>query len=343
MDWSKVADWLSQRVWQVADEEEKGTLDKVTDWLTDHGWKILFIIVISVVIYFVLRRVVPPIVRRAVAAQMRGQDEEEIDQRARTLSGVLIKTGLVVLGIVALFTILAEVEINVAPALAGLGIAGIAIGFGAQSLVKDFISGLFILMENQYAVGDVVKIAGVIGIVEQMNLRRTVLRDLDGIVHSVPNGEIGVASNYTQEWSRVNLNVSVAYGEDLDHVIEVINRIGNEMAQDPYWGSIMLTPPQVLRVDALGDSGIDIKILGDTKPIKQWEIMGELRKRIKRVFDEEGIEIPWPHTKVYFGEPLEHRQAREAKKPPKREETAGRQEVETRHSDEVLPPSPDAH
>lgn len=317
-------------------------MDNVTDWLTDHGWKILFIIAISAVIYFVLRRVVPPIVRRAVATQMRGQDEEEIDQRARTLSGVLIKTGLVVLGIVALFTILAEVEINIAPALAGLGIAGIAIGFGAQSLVKDFISGLFILMENQYAVGDVVKIAGVIGIVEQMNLRRTVLRDLDGIVHSVPNGEISVASNYTQEWSRVNLNISVGYGEDLDRVIEVINRIGNEMAEDPYWASLMLSPPQVLRVDAFGDSGIDIKILGDTKPIKQWEIMGELRRRIKRVFDEEGIEIPWPHTKVFFGEPLEYRPAGEAKKPPKREKTTGKHEGETKPTGQVRPTSPDA-
>ena len=300
MDWSKATDWLTQRAWQVADEE-KGTLDKVADWATDHGWKILFIIVISVVIYLVLRHVIPPIVRRAVAAQMRGQDEEEIDKRARTLSGVLIKTGLVIVGIVALFTILAEVEINVAPALAGLGIAGIAIGFGAQSLVKDFISGLFILMENQYAVGDVVKIAGVTGIVEQMNLRRTVLRDLDGIVHSVPNGEISVASNYTQEWSRVNLNISVAYGEDLDHCIDVINRVGRELAEDEIFGPMIIGAPRALRVDNFGDSGIEIKVLGETKPLKQWDVTGELRKRTKKAFDEEGIEIPWPHVKLYFG------------------------------------------
>jgi small conductance mechanosensitive channel len=185
--------------------------------------------------------------------------------------------------------------------VAGFGIAGIAIGFGAQSVVKDLIAGLFILLENQYSVGDVVRIADISGLVEEINLRRTILRDLDGVVHVVPNGEIRVASNFTQEWSRVNMNVSVGYGEDLDHVIEVLNRIGKEMAAEPYWGELIIGAPQVLRVDAFEDSGIAIKILGETKPIRQWDVMGELRLRIKKVFDEEGIEIPWPHTKVYFG------------------------------------------
>ena len=201
----------------------------------------------------------------------------------------------------AAFMVLSELEIEIAPILAGVGVAGLAIGFGAQSLVKDLLAGLFIIMENQYRVGDVVKIADVAGLVEDINLRRTVLRDLDGIVHVVPNGEIRVASNFTKEWSRVNLNVSVAYGEDLDRVIPVINRVGKELAEDPEWAPLILKPPQVLRVDNLGESGVDIKILGDTKPIRQWDVMGELRKRLKKAFDEEGIEIPWPHTKVYFG------------------------------------------
>ncbi len=146
-----------------------------------------------------------------------------------------------------------------------------------------------------------VKIAGISGLVEDINLRRTVLRDLDGILHSVPNGEITTASNYTKDWSRVNLNISVAYGEDLDHVMAVINRVGEELDKDPQWAPLILKAPQALRVDNLGDSGIEIKILGDTQPIKQWDVMGELRKRLKKAFDEEGIEIPWPHTKVYFG------------------------------------------
>jgi len=314
---------------------------EVTDWLSSHGLRILLITGVCVGAYYALRRVVPPLLRRAVAAQMKGRDEEEVSQRVNTLSGVLVKTGAVIIAMVAVFTILAEVGVSIAPALAGFGIAGIAVGFGAQSLVKDLIAGVFILMEDQYSVGDVVKVAGIAGLVEEVNLRRTVLRDLDGIVHSVPNGEITVASNYTKDWSRVNLNISVGYGEDLDRVIEVINRVGKEMSEEPYWGSLMITPPQVLRVDALGDSGIDIKILGDTKPIKQWEIMGELRKRLKRVFDQEGIEIPWPHTKVYFGGPLEHRRAREVEVASKQADPVERHVTESGHSGEVLPPSSD--
>ncbi|MFC1924132.1 mechanosensitive ion channel family protein [Chloroflexota bacterium] len=313
----------------------------VTDWLTEQGWKVLLVLAVSVAIYFILRHLVPVVLRRVVPYQMRTKDKDEIDQRIHTLSTVIVSTLMIIIGIVAIFTILAQIGVNIAPALLGFGVVGLAVGFGAQSLVKDIISGLFILLENQYGVGDVVKIAGIIGVVEQMNLRRTVLRDLDGIVHSVPNGEIAVASNYTMEWSRVNLDISVGYGENLDRVIEVINRVGDEMFQETYWGSLMLTPPKVLRVNSLGDSGIDIKILGDTKPIKQWEIMGELRKRIKRVFDEEGIEIPWPHTKVYFGEPLEHRQARKPKASEKRGEVSEVHKVEIRQGEEITPPVPD--
>jgi small-conductance mechanosensitive channel len=196
---------------------------------------------------------------------------------------------------------LSELGLDIAPMIAGVGVIGIAIGFGAQNLIKDILAGLFIISENQFRKGDVVTIAGASGVVENINLRRTLLRDLDGIVHSVPNGEISVASNFTKGYSRVNMNIGVGYGTDLSHAIAVINRVGKEMAQDPAWAADFLTPPQVLRVDNLGDSGIDIKILADTKPIKQWAIMGELRLRLKKVFDEEGIEIPWPHTKVYFG------------------------------------------
>jgi small conductance mechanosensitive channel len=128
-----------------------------------------------------------------------------------------------------------------------------------------------------------------------------VLRDLDGIVHHVPNGEIRVASNYTRHFARVNLDFSVAYDTNLDHAISVMNRVGQELAADENWKSLIVTPPQVLRINNLGDSGIDIKILGDVKPSEQWGVMGELRLRMKKAFDSEGIEIPWPHTKVYFG------------------------------------------
>ena len=274
------------------------------DWLLQHGTRILLILVISVVVYFIVRILVPRLIRATVSRRMARSSEEEIKQRSDTLSRVFVNTGAVVIVAVALFMVLSEAGIDIMPALAAVGVAGIAIGFGAQSLVRDVVNGIFILMENHYGIGDVVSIAGTIGIVEEVGLRKTVLRDLDGIVHVVPNGEIKVSSNYTKEWSRVNLNVSVSYGTDLDQAIAVINRVGSEMSQEDYWGARLLSPPQVLRVDKLGDSGIDIKILADTRPLTQWEIMGELRKRVKRAFDDEGIEIPWPHTKVYFGNAL---------------------------------------
>ena len=274
----------------------------VTDWLASHGVRIFIILLVSAILYLALRRLVPVVLKHVIRQKERGKRaEEELEQRIRTLSRVFVGTVAVLIIVAAVFMILAEIGINITPYLAGLGIAGVAFGFGAQNLVRDIIGGLFVIIEDQYDIGDVVRTGGITGIVEAINLRRTILRDLDGIVHTIPNGESGVASNYTKDWSRVNLNVSVAYGTDLEYAISVINRVCAEMAEEPYWKELILKTPEVLRVDNLGDSGIDIKILGDTKPIRQWETMGELRKRMKKAFDEEGIEIPWPHTKVYFG------------------------------------------
>jgi len=273
----------------------------VTAWFTAHGVRVLVIIIVAVALYFLLRHFVPLLIRRHVSRQMKKQPKRKIQKRATTLSSVLVKTGTVIIVIFAIFTILPEFGVNITAALAGLGIVGIAVGFGAQSLIKDLLAGIFILLEDQYRIGDWVKVAGVDGSVEEINLRRTILRDFDGTVHSIPNSEVRIASNFTKKYARVNMNISVAYGEDLDHVIEVINRVCKEMAKDPKWKADFVSTPKVLRVDNLGDSGIDIKILGDTKPMRQWDVMGELRLRIKRTFDREGIEIPWPHTKVYFG------------------------------------------
>jgi len=275
--------------------------DRVTDWLLTHGLRILLILALALVADLVLRVLVPRVIRPTVARQMKGKPAEEIEQRSHTLVAVLRGSGRFVLVVWALFTILPELGVNVTPMLASVGIAGIAVGFGAQSLVKDVLTGLFILVENQYSKGDVVTVAGISGQVEEVGLRRTVLRDLDGVVHHVPNSQIAVASNLTQEWSRVNLNVSVAYGEDLDRVFEVINRVGRELAADAEFGPLILTAPQVLRVEAFGESGIAIKVLGDTEPIRQWEVMGELRKRLIRAFLEEGIRVPFPPHVVAAG------------------------------------------
>jgi small conductance mechanosensitive channel len=274
------------------------------EWLRDSGVSILISIIIAVVLYFLLRHFVPLLIRKVVSQRMKGEPKAEVEKRARTLSSALVGIGTVIIVIIVIFTILPEFGVNIAAALAGLGIVGLAVSFGAQSLIRDIIAGIFVLLENQYRVGDVVNVAGIGGLVEEIRLRRTVLRDFDGTVHSIPNGEIKTASNLTKKYSRVNLNVSVGYGENLDHVFEVINRVCQEMAEEPKWKKDFITTPKVLRVDKLGDSGIDIKILGDVKPMRQWDITGELRLRIKKIFDKEGIEIPWPHTKVYFGNRL---------------------------------------
>ncbi len=271
------------------------------NWLIQHGIRMALIIVFSMILIFLLARIIPAAIKPVVMQKAKDQPEEEIKKRVDTLSGVFVGVTEVVIIFMASFMLLSELGLNIAPLLAGVGVIGLAIGFGAQSLIKDILNGLFIIMENQYRIGDVIKIADVSGQVEDMSLRRTVVRDMDGIVHSVPNGEIRVASNYTREYSRVNLNISVAYDENLDHVIAVINKVGKELAEDPAWSPRIIKPPQFLRVDNLGDSGIDINIVGETRPMEQWNVTGELRKRLKLAFDLEGIEIPWPHIRVYFG------------------------------------------
>ena len=289
----------------------------VTDWLVSHGVRILIILIISAALHIVLRRLVPLLLKQTVKKRGKSKKaEDEAEKRVQTLARIFMGTGAVLIVLTAGFMILSELGINIYPPLAGFGVIGVALGFGAQYLIRDLIAGFFVLVENQYNIGDWVSIAGIDGSVQEINMRRTVLRDFDGTVHVVPNGEIKTASNYSKEWARVNLNISVAYGTDLDHAIAVINRVGTEMAKAEHWRSLIKSPPQALRVDNLGDSGIDIKVLGETKPIRQWEVMGELRKRIKQAFDEEGIEIPWPHTKVYFGTTPPPRAPTEEPAPP---------------------------
>ncbi len=274
----------------------------VVDWLLKDGIRIAAILALGVIFWVLLNRFLPPFIRRMVKRNQEEETEQEEKQRENTLIAVMDGIGRAFIVLIVLFSILSVLNIPIAPVLASFGIAGVAVGFGAQYLIRDLIAGVFIIMENQYRVGDVVRVSDVSGLVQQINLRKTVLRDLDGIVHHIPNGEIKIASNFTRNYSRVNLNISVSYGTDLNHAISIINRVCTELAEDEKWRDTIISTPKVLRVDNLGDSGIDIKILGDVKPIKQWDVMGELRLRIKNTFDAEGIEIPWPHTKVYFGD-----------------------------------------
>ena len=265
--------------------------DRWSETIWTHGLRIILVLVAVYVGLRLLRHTLDRAVRTAVGRQMKGEPEVEIEKRADTLTHVVYRTAWVAGLAVAVLTILPEVGITIGPLLAGAGIIGLAIGFGAQSLVRDTINGLFILVENQYGKGDMVRLAGVGGLVEDVNLRRTVLRDLDGTVHSIPNGQVAVSSNLTRGWSRVNMNVRVAYGEDLDRVTAVIDRVGQELAEDPAFSSMMLTAPRALRVDGFDEFGVQMKILGETQPMRQWDVTGEMRKRLKKAFDGEGIEI----------------------------------------------------
>jgi small-conductance mechanosensitive channel len=262
--------------------------------------KIAIILAIAVVLMLLARRMIPRLIRLRIP-RIREETPDQLAARSGTLGRVTVQVFSVILWVIIILMILSVLGVNITPVLAAVGVAALAVGFAAQNLVRDYLHGFFIVMEDWYRVGEVATIAGIGGLVEDVNLRRTVLRDINGTKHFVPNSKVELASNMTRDWARINLNVSVAYKEDLGRVFQVANEICQEFKDDPEWGQDMLTTPSVLRVDNLGDNGVDVKILGDTKPMRQWALMGELRRRLKDRFDQEGIEIPWPHTKVYFG------------------------------------------
>ncbi|HWC28890.1 MAG TPA: mechanosensitive ion channel family protein [Dehalococcoidia bacterium] len=266
--------------------------DAFRDDAIDSTLRVLLVLVVAFVGVWLLQRLINPLIRVAIREQMSTEPEIEVTKRIETLSLVIYRTALVAVLLIVVVTTLPEFGINVAPMVAGLGLVGLAVGFGAQGLVKDIINGGFILIENQYGRNDVVTIAGVTGLVEDINLRRTILRDLDGTVHFVSHSQIGVASNWTKGFSRVNLNIAIAYEADIDRAIEVINRVGKELAEEEAFVEKIKVPPHVLRVDALSDTGIELKVVGDTAPIEQWTVMGELRLRLKKAFDAEGIVMP---------------------------------------------------
>ena len=222
----------------------------------------------------------------------------ELERRMNTVGRLLVRVAGAIVAVIAVLMVLNEFGVDIGPAVAGLGVVGIAVGLGAQTLVKDWLAGIFIVLENQYSQGDVVRIAGVDGVVEDFSLRRTTLRDLDGTVHSVPNGQISVASNLTRLWARVNLDVGVAYDTDIDRATAIINAVGEQLQQDPDWSTRLLEAPSVVRVNALADSAVTLKVLGQVRAAEQWAVAGELRKRILAAFAKEGIEIPFPHRVV---------------------------------------------
>jgi small-conductance mechanosensitive channel len=263
--------------------------DQAVDDVVTHGGHILIIAAIAFLALRVIERIVGPVVRIAVREQMVGEPDLEIQKRIDTLSSVMYRTIAAAIFIVALVMALPELGLSIGPLIAAIGILGVAVGLGAQNLARDVVNGTFILLENQYGRGDVVTIAGSTGLVEDINLRRTVLRDLDGVVHFIPHSEVKTTSNETKGFSRVNLIVSVPYSADTDKVFEVINRVGLEMARDPQWAPRIREAPSALRIDKLGDAAVEIRVLGVTEPMEQWPVKGELRRRLRIAFDKEGI------------------------------------------------------
>jgi moderate conductance mechanosensitive channel len=219
------------------------------------------------------------------------------EKRGRTISQLLRSVGRVVIVTIALLLTF-NVFINIAPILAGAGILGLAVSFGAQSLVRDIISGFFILLENQFAVGDVVDAGGKSGVVEKMTLRVVVLRDLEGTMHVIPNGEIKVVSNHTRGWARAVVDISVPYTEDVDRIIAVVRDEAAQFSTDPVWGLQLDGPVEVLGIEELRDNSVVIRSLLKTQPGSQWNVAREFRRRLKTRFDREAIETPFQQRRV---------------------------------------------
>jgi small-conductance mechanosensitive channel len=282
----------------------RGQFGEILLWLRTSGLRIVVIGVGSILLIRLLRAVADRIPRLMPAGGEPVITERE--KRANTVASLLRTVGTTLVLIVAVMMVLREIGLDITPLIAGAGVAGLAIGFGAQSLIKDIIAGFFILLEDQFHVGDVIRAAGVSGQVEQMTLRMTIVRDLQGTVHFIPNGEIKVVSNLTKEWSRVVLEIGVGYEEDVDRVITVLTEVGRSLAEDEGFGKLVLEPPEVLGVEALTDSQVTIRMLTKTLPLKQWEVARELRRRIKLRFDREGVRTPYPHRVIITRPAMEH-------------------------------------
>jgi len=281
----------------------KAPWNEILPLLRDPVLPILLIVVVVLVLIRASRLFVRGIVkalmdREATEGTAQELSAVELTKRMNTLDELGANVLRFFVVIIGGLMILQSVGLEIGPAIAGLGIVGVAVGFGAQNLVKDYLNGALILIENQFSKGDVIRIAGVAGTVEDFSLRRTTLRDLDGVVHTVPNGEIAVASNLTRVWARINQDVTVAYGTDIDRAIEVVDNVGREMASDPAWKRRVLETPRVDRVAALGEYGVTLKILGTVRATEQWSAAGELRKRLLVAFKAHGIEIPRPQRVV---------------------------------------------
>jgi small conductance mechanosensitive channel len=270
---------------------------------------------ITIILFFawlgmkILQKILKRLERRLLQQSSdAGEPPSESQKRVETLVRLVKQGAFIALWLTVGLIILKEIGVEIGPILASAGIAGLAIGFGAQNLVRDIISGFFFILENQVRIGDVAIINGTGGLVEQINFRTLVLRDLGGVVHIFPNGTVTTLSNLTNDWSAYVFDIGVAYKENTDRVIEIMETVGKELKNDPVNGKYMLELPEIFGVDKFDNSAVIIKGRIKTKPIRQWQVGREYLRRIKLAFDANNIEIPFPHRTLYFGEaskPLE--------------------------------------
>lgn len=276
-------------------------IDIVRGWLELNGITVVIVIVGAWLVSHFLKVIVTRVVRRLVPHTAFTLESEE-QKREDTLISIIQGFLSILIWIIVIFFVLERIGIPVGPLLTGAGIIGVAVGFGSQSLVKDILSGIFIIAENQFRIGDVIAVGEYSGTVEGMTLRVTRLRQLDGTIHYIPNGEITVASNKSKDYSMVDLKIDVGYDTQIDHLEEVINAVGEEIASDEAFKEHIIETPQFLRIDGFGDFAITARILGKVYPKQQYLIAGELRKRLKRAFEQHDIDIPYPTRVVHNAE-----------------------------------------
>lgn len=274
-------------------------LKSAGEWIISSGLRIFLILILTLVTIKACQIVMDRLFHKLFRNH---KDDAEIQKRSDTLKSVSRNILTVTIIAVAVLMVLKVLDIEIGPILAAAGVVGIAVGFGAQQLVKDIINGFFILLDDQIRVGDVVQIADKAGLVENVNLRMITLRDLSGNVHFVRNGEITVVTNMTKEYSRYVFDIGVAYRENVDEVIKVIKQVDEELRNDTNYKYDILEPIEILGLDKFADSAIIIKARTKTKPIRQWAVGREFNRRLKKRFDELNIEIPFPHMTLYMGQ-----------------------------------------
>jgi len=266
-------------------------------WIPDHmaaPARIVLILILAAIALRAIHRVLPRL-REAIAAR---QETTEHSQRVRTLSRVVRYALTVATAVIAALLILGELGVSVAPILGAAGVAGIAIGFGAQSLVKDYFTGFFLLLENQIRLGDVVEAGGKAGLVEELTLRYLRLRDYSGNVHFVPNSNISTVTNMSMGFAYAVVDAGVAYGTQVDQAIKVMHAVGRELREDPVFTPRILDDMEMAGVDQWADSAVVIRCRFRVAPLEQWNVRREYLRRLKEAFEREGIEIPYPHLKI---------------------------------------------